>query len=179
MAAVTIHSDFVAQENQICHCSNFFPFYLPWSDGTRCHDFSFSKITLLFHPRQEAFSFLFTFCPFMVHSLVIARGLAWLNEAMRHTRQGHPRWTGHSEELWHKLQWSTGGGNGNPFQYSCLENPMDSVKRQKDRTLEDETPRLEGVQYATGEGWRVITNTSRKKWSRSAKVEMMLSCGCV
>ena len=59
--------------------------------------------------------------------------------------------------------WPTGRGNGNPFQYSCLENPMDSVKRQKDRTLEDETPRLEGVQYATGEGWRVITNTSRKK----------------
>ena len=40
---------------------------------------------------------------------------------------------------------------------------MDSMKRQKDRTLEDETPRLEGVRYATGEGWRVIPNTSRKK----------------
>ena len=36
--------------------------------------------------------------------------------------------------------WSTGRGNGNPFQYSCLENPMDSMKRQKDTTLDDETP---------------------------------------
>ena len=38
MIAVTVHSDFGAQENEICHCFYFFPFYLPWSDGTRCHD---------------------------------------------------------------------------------------------------------------------------------------------
>ena len=43
-----------------------------------------------------------------------------------------------------------GGGNGNPFQYSCLENPMNSMKRQKDMTPEDEPLMLEGVQYATG-----------------------------
>ena len=49
------------------------------------------------------------------------------------------------------LEWSTGGGNGNPLQYSCLENPMNSMKRQKDMTPEDEPPRSEGVQYATGE----------------------------
>ena len=47
--------------------------------------------------------------------------------------------------------WSTGGGNGNSLQYSCLENPMNSMKRQKDMTLEDESPRSEGIQYATGE----------------------------
>ena len=41
MAAVTIHSDFGAQEKKICHCFYFFPFYLSWSDGTRCHDLSF------------------------------------------------------------------------------------------------------------------------------------------
>ena len=55
--------------------------------------------------------------------------------------------------------WSTGEGNGKPFQYSCLENPMNSMKRQKDRTLKDELPRSVGAQYATGDQWR---NNSRK-----------------
>ena len=50
--------------------------------------------------------------------------------------------------------WSTGKGNGKPLQYSCLENPMNSMKRQKDRTLKDELPRSVGAQYATGEQWR-------------------------
>ena len=47
--------------------------------------------------------------------------------------------------------WSTGEGNGKPLQYSCLENPVNSMKRQKDRTLEDELPRLVGTKYATGD----------------------------
>jgi len=47
--------------------------------------------------------------------------------------------------------WSTGEGNGKPLQYSCLENPMNSMKRQNDMTLKDELPRLVGAQYATGE----------------------------
>ena len=55
--------------------------------------------------------------------------------------------------------WSTGEGNGKPLQYSCLENPINSMKRQKDRTLKDELPRSVGAQYATGEQWR---NNSRK-----------------
>ena len=55
--------------------------------------------------------------------------------------------------------WSTGEGNGKPLQYSCLENPMNSVKRQKDRTLKDELPRLVGTQYAIRDQWR---NNSRK-----------------
>ena len=55
--------------------------------------------------------------------------------------------------------WSTGEKKGKPLQYSYLENPMNSMKRQKDMTLEDELPRSEGVQYATGEEWR---NSSRK-----------------
>ena len=50
--------------------------------------------------------------------------------------------------------WSTGEGNGKPLQYSCLENPMNSMKRQKDMTLKDEFPRLVGTQYATGEEQR-------------------------
>ena len=55
--------------------------------------------------------------------------------------------------------WSTGKGNGKPLQYSCLENPMNSMKRQKARSLKDELPRSVDAQYATGDQWR---NSSRK-----------------
>ena len=55
--------------------------------------------------------------------------------------------------------WSTGEGNDIPLQYSCLENPMNSMKRQKDRTLKDGLTRSVGAQYATGDQWR---NNSRK-----------------
>ena len=55
--------------------------------------------------------------------------------------------------------WSTGEGNGKPLQYSCLENPMNSMKRQNDRILQEELPRLVDAQYATGDQWR---NNSRK-----------------
>ena len=62
--------------------------------------------------------------------------------------------------------WSTGEGNGKPLQYSCLENHMNSMKRQKDKTLKDELPRLVGPQYATGDQWR---NNSRKNEEMEAK----------
>ena len=55
--------------------------------------------------------------------------------------------------------WSTGGGNGKPLQYSFLENPMKSMKWQKDRILKDELPRSVGAQYATRDQWR---NNSKK-----------------
>ena len=55
--------------------------------------------------------------------------------------------------------WPTGEGNGKPLQYSCLENPMNSMKRQNDSTLKEELPRSVGAQYATGDQWR---NNSRK-----------------
>ena len=55
--------------------------------------------------------------------------------------------------------WSTGEGNGKPLQYSCLENHMNSKKRQKDRMLEVKFPRSVDAQYVTGEEWR---NNSRK-----------------
>ena len=55
--------------------------------------------------------------------------------------------------------WSTGEGNGKPLQYSCLENTINSMKRQKDRTLKDELPRSIGAQFATGDQWE---NNSRK-----------------
>ena len=49
---------------------------------------------------------------------------------------------------------SPGEGHGNPLQYACLENPMNSMKRQKDRILKDELPRSVGAQYATGDQGR-------------------------
>ena len=55
--------------------------------------------------------------------------------------------------------WSTGEGNSKPLQYSCLENPVNSMKRQNDRILKEELPRTVGAQYATGGQWR---NNSRK-----------------
>ena len=60
--------------------------------------------------------------------------------------------------------WSTGEGNGKPLQHSCLENPMNTMKRQKDRTLKDELPRLVGAQYDIGYQWR-----NKKELSDSAK----------
>ena len=66
----------------------------------------------------------------------------------------------HSDKMW-----STGEENGKPLQYSCLENPMNSMKGQKDRTLKDELPRSVGAQYATEEEWR--NNSRMKGWSQS------------
>ena len=57
------------------------------------------------------------------------------------------------------IMWSTGEGNGKPLQYSCLENPMNSMKRQNDRILKEKLPTSVGTQYATGDQWR---NNSRK-----------------
>ena len=62
--------------------------------------------------------------------------------------------------------WSTGEGNGKPLQYSCLEKPMNSMKRQKGMTLKDELPRFVGAQYATREEWR---NNSRKNEEAESK----------
>ena len=58
-------------------------------------------------------------------------------------------------------RWSIGEGNGKPLQYSCFENPRNSMKRQEDRTLKDELSRLVGAQYATGDQWR--TNSRKNE----------------
>ena len=60
---------------------------------------------------------------------------------------------------WWRVLTKRGEGNGKPLQYSCLENQMNSMKRQRDRTLKDELPRSVDAQYATGKEWR---NNSRK-----------------
>ena len=62
--------------------------------------------------------------------------------------------------------WSTGEGNGKPLQYSCLENPMNSMKKQKHRTLKDEFPRSVGAEFVTGYQWR---NNSRKNEGREPR----------
>ena len=62
--------------------------------------------------------------------------------------------------------WSTGEGNGKPLQYSCLANPMNSMKRQNDRILKEELPKSVGAQYATGDQWR---NNSRKNEETETK----------
>ena len=62
--------------------------------------------------------------------------------------------------------WSTGEGNGKPLQYSCLENPMNNIKTQKDRILKEELPRSVGAQYATEDQWR---NNSRKNQGMEPK----------
>ena len=62
--------------------------------------------------------------------------------------------------------WSTGEGNGKPLQYSCLENPMNSMKMQNDRILKEGLPRSVNAQYATGDQWR---NNSRKKEGNESK----------
>ena len=72
--------------------------------------------------------------------------------------------------------WSTGEGNGKPLQYSCLENPMNSMKRQNDRILKEELPRSVGAQNATGDQWR---NNSRKDEEMEPKQKKTItSCGC-
>ena len=66
--------------------------------------------------------------------------------------------------------WSTGEGNGKPLQYSCLENPMNSMKTQNDRILK-EVPSSEGAQYATGDQWR---KNSRKNEGMEPKQKQHL-----
>ena len=70
---------------------------------------------------------------------------------------------------------STGEGNGKPLQYSGLENPMNSMKRQNDRTLKEELPRMAGDQYATGDQWR---NNSRKNEEMEPKPKTTPICAC-
>jgi len=64
--------------------------------------------------------------------------------------------------------WLTGAGNGKPLQYSCLKNPMDSMKRQKDMIPEDDPPKSEGR----------VEKFLQKECRRWTKAETTLSCGC-
>ena len=74
--------------------------------------------------------------------------------------------------------WSTGEGNGKPLQYSCLENPMNSMTRQKERTLKDELPRSVGAQYASVEEWRNNSRKNEATYRKQEKAKTVSSCGC-
>ena len=76
---------------------------------------------------------------------------------LSHALWGHPRRAGHGGRS--DRMWSTGKGNGKPLQYSCLENAINSMKRQNNRILKEELSRSVGAQYATRDQWR---NNSRK-----------------
>ena len=85
------------------------------------------------------------------------------------TKPSHAR--GATQDRWVMVErsdrmWSTGEGNGKPLQYSCLENPRNSMKRKYDRILKEELPRSVGAQYATGDQWR---NNSRKNEGMESK----------
>ena len=81
MAALTVQSDFGAQENKICHCFYFSPIYLPGSDGTRCHDFSFLNVE--FKPAFSLSSFTFIKRLFSSSSLtVINVVITWVSETI-------------------------------------------------------------------------------------------------
>ena len=71
---------------------------------------------------------------------------------LSHALWGDPRRVGMVERP--DRAWSTGEGNGKPLQYCCLENPMNSMKRENDRILNDKLPRSVGTQYVTGDQWR-------------------------
>ena len=71
--------------------------------------------------------------------------------------------------------WSTGEGNGKPLQYSCLENLMNSMKRQKDRALKNELPTSVGAQYVTGDQWRNSfrrNEEAKPKWKQCPVVDV-------
>ena len=80
---------------------------------------------------------------------------------LSHAIWGHPRRAGHGG------MWSPGEGNGKPLQYSCLEYPMNSMKRQNYRILKEELSRSVGAQYVTGEISGEITPERMKGWSQS------------
>ena len=90
--------------------------------------------------------------------------ITWTTALSNSMKPSHAR--GATQDRWVMVErsdrmWSAGEGNGKPLQYSCLENPMNSMKKQKDRTLKEELPRSVGAQYATGDQWR-NRNNSRK-----------------
>ena len=72
-----------------------------------------------------------------------------------------------------KMQ-STVEGSGKPLQYSYLENPMNSMKRQKYKTLKDELPRSVGAQYATGEQWRINSRKNEETEPKQKNTQLWM-----
>ena len=72
--------------------------------------------------------------------------------------------------------WPTGEGKGKPLQYSCLENPVNSMKRQNDRIPKEEPPSSVGAQYATGDQWR--NNSRKNEGIEPSKNNTQCGCDC-
>ena len=130
MAAITICSDFGAQRNKVCHCFHCFPIYLPWSDGTRCHDLNF--LNAEFYARFFTL-FLFTltrrllsFSSRSAISVVLSACLRLLIFLLAGASviKNLPANVGDANLILGSGR-SPGGGLGNPLQYYCWENPMD------------------------------------------------------
>ena len=158
MVAVTDCGDFGAQENKICHCFHFFPFYFPWTDGPGCHDLSFFWVSsLLFHsppPSSRGSSVPLPFlliewchlhiwgCWYFSHRLSIiipacdSSSLAFcmmyftyrVSQVVLAVK--NPPANAGDVGLTPGSRRSPGGGHGNPLQYSCLENPTDGGASQ-------------------------------------------------
>ena len=105
---------FGAQENKVCYCFHFLPFFLPSSDGTRCHDLSFWMLS--FKPTFSLSSFFF----FVRSHEIFLCEITWCSLVAQICNAGD---LGSIPELGR----SPGEGNGNPLQYSCLENSMDEA----------------------------------------------------
>ena len=71
--------------------------------------------------------------------------------------------------------WFTGEGNGKPLHYSCLENPMNNMKKQKGRTLKDELPRSIDAQYATGDQWKITPERMKRRSQSKNNTQMWMS----
>ena len=96
---------------------------------------------------------------------------------MSHAVQGHPRWTGRSERS--DKTWSTAGRNGKPLQYSCCENPINSMKRQKDMTPEDEPLKSEvSNMLQKKSGGQLLIALERMKLLRQNRNDTQL-CMCL
>ena len=124
----SICSDFGAQKNKVSHCFHCFLIYLPWSDGTGCHDRKKVGEILLATPLELIF-ILYLLCPF----LAIHFCMSLTKSKNTKLTCGLPRWSSGEESacnagdvvLIPESGRSPGKGNGNPLQYSCWENPME------------------------------------------------------
>ena len=76
-------------------------------------------------------------------------------------------------ESCHKM-WSTGEGNGKPLQYSCLENPMNSVKSEKDMTLKDDLSRLEGTHMLLEKSREITPERKKKQSQRENNIQLWI-----
>ena len=129
---------------------------------------SFHKSPIFIHQREDRMKTIIKLIKLITWTTALSNSMKLWGMLCRATQDGRVI-VESSDKMW-----STGEGNGKQLQYSCLENAMNSMIRQKDLTLKDELPSLVHAQYATGEEWR----NNQKEWRDRAKVKTVPSCGC-